>query len=68
MNTSYNYIIRNIDLIVKLCQTGIINHKVLRNIEIYEYMIATNVEETSLKYSLSKRQVYTIKNQMETKV
>lgn len=65
---AYNYINRNIDVIVKLYKAGVLDRKVIRNIEIYEYTIATNIEEASLKYGLSSRQIYSIKKQMETKI
>lgn len=68
MTTAYNYLNQNITTIVKLCKIGVINNKVIRNIEVYEYLIATNIEETSLKYRLSQRQIYTIRKQMESKV
>lgn len=65
---AYNYINRNIDVIVKLYKAGVLDRRVIRNIEIYEYTIATSIEEASLKYGLSSRQIYSIKKQMETKI
>lgn len=68
MATAYNYLNQNITTIVKLYKAGVLDRKVIRNIEVYEYLIATNIQETSLRYQLSTRQIYSIKKQMESKI